>query len=30
VGAALEPMRRLKAELDPLGILSPGRYVGGI
>jgi glycolate oxidase FAD binding subunit len=30
VGPALEPMRRLKAELDPGGILNPGRYVGGI
>jgi glycolate oxidase FAD binding subunit len=30
VGPALEPMRRLKAELDPAGILNPGRYVGGI
>jgi glycolate oxidase FAD binding subunit len=30
VGPALEPMRRLKAEMDPKGILNPGRYVGGI
>ena len=30
VGPALEPMRRLKAELDPAGVLNPGRYVGGI
>jgi glycolate oxidase FAD binding subunit len=30
VGPALEPMRRLKAELEPAGLLNPGRYVGGI
>ncbi len=30
VGPAVEPMRRLKRELDPAGILNPGRYVGGI
>jgi glycolate oxidase FAD binding subunit len=30
VGPALEPMRRLKAELDPAGTLNAGRYVGGI
>jgi len=30
VGAALEVMRRLKAELDPQATLNPGRYVGGI
>jgi glycolate oxidase FAD binding subunit len=30
VGPALDVMRRLKAELDPAGILNPGRYVGGI
>jgi glycolate oxidase FAD binding subunit len=30
VGGALQPMRRLKHELDPAGILNPGRYVGGI
>jgi glycolate oxidase FAD binding subunit len=30
VGPAVETMRRLKRELDPAGILNPGRYVGGI
>jgi glycolate oxidase FAD binding subunit len=30
VGPALDVMRRLKAEMDPAGILNPGRYVGGI
>ena len=30
VGPALDAMRRLKAELDPGGVLNPGRYVGGI
>ena len=27
---ALGVMRRLKAEFDPLGILNPGRFVGGL
>lgn len=30
IGPAVEPMRRLKHELDPAGVLNPGRYVGGI
>ncbi|MDP3062859.1 MAG: FAD-binding oxidoreductase [Chloroflexota bacterium] len=30
VPGGLEVMRRLKAELDPLGTLNPGRYVGGL
>ena len=30
VGPAVEAMRRLKREIDPVGILNPGRYVGGI
>jgi glycolate oxidase FAD binding subunit len=30
VGPAIEAMRRLKRELDPGDVLSPGRYVGGI
>ncbi len=29
-GDALAVMRRLKAEFDPRGILSPGRFLGGI
>jgi glycolate oxidase FAD binding subunit len=30
VGPALPLMKRLKAELDPQGVLNPGRFVGGI
>jgi glycolate oxidase FAD binding subunit len=30
VGPALGVMRALKAELDPRGVLNPGRFVGGI
>lgn len=29
-GAALAVMRRVKAALDPAGLFSPGRFVGGI
>jgi glycolate oxidase FAD binding subunit len=29
-GASLRIMQRIKAQLDPSGILNPGRYVGGI
>ncbi|MGH7355253.1 MAG: FAD-linked oxidase C-terminal domain-containing protein [Candidatus Rokuibacteriota bacterium] len=27
---ALAVMRALKAEFDPLGVLNPGRFVGGL
>jgi len=30
VGGVFPIMDRLKREFDPKGILSPGRYVGGI
>jgi FAD/FMN-containing dehydrogenase len=30
VGPSLAIMRRLKEELDPAGVLSPGRFVGGL
>jgi glycolate oxidase FAD binding subunit len=29
-GAAMRIMERIKAELDPKGILNPGRFVGGL
>jgi glycolate oxidase FAD binding subunit len=29
-GPALRVMQRIKAELDPRGVLNPGRFVGGI
>ena len=29
-GDGLDLMRRIKAEFDPLGLFSPGRFVGGI
>jgi glycolate oxidase FAD binding subunit len=29
-GDALQVMRRVKAELDPRGLMSPGRFLGGI
>ena len=29
-GDALEVMRRVKAEFDPRGLMTPGRFVGGI
>ena len=30
VPGGLEVMKRMKAELDPKGILNPGRFVEGI
>ena len=29
-GSAIPLMKRIKAEFDPLGLVSPGRFVGGI
>jgi len=29
-GPALRIMQRIKAQLDPAGLLNPGRFVGGI
>ena len=29
-GPALRIMKRIKSQLDPAGLLNPGRFVGGI
>jgi glycolate oxidase FAD binding subunit len=29
-GPALRMMQRIKSQLDPAGLLNPGRFVGGI